>query len=253
MLNNFPWNRDKHAWPYVGKTRHPNYKNRAMTLRVGDRLRWTISRQAWAVEQGFFVQRCNDFIPREHQSAMERVVIHSIAEVKGTGEQPLTRAQKKLGWHHISHANPVGTIQTIKNYCKLDEPRYLYLYEFIKQQDQYGWVGAWDRRAEYCSVTLSWYRHYREAMKDASRAAYMTFNNKGEADFRGDLEIDEARHDKHIMEHRWSLPVPEIQRQMREGTLMLTTYERRRKALLGSAWAKPSDALDPPKDDGDLR
>jgi hypothetical protein len=222
--------------------RNGSRKSLDMNFRVGGHKRWTISHQAWAVDEGFFVQPCNDFIPKEGMGRLERPIIFALEDVS---KFPDLKPRVREG-HHISYANPNATMLTIKNYVKRGHPEYTYLAEFIKQQDEQGYIGAWDRRSAFCSKTLVWYRHYKEARKNG-KAGYLTFN--GKTAFSADIDDDEMQHDLIVMTHRKALPLAELRRRYDNGTLERTRHEQRREALGLPAWASIEHVLAPPEID----
>lgn len=138
----FQWN-NRPGWDYVGKDRvryGVEVDPRAFSIRTQTTsgIIWTVDMQAWAVTHGFFVGR---------EPIRERPVIIGINRYDST----------------FSYVEPERAMQEIERRTFRRYPRYGILLDFIKQQDQYGYTGAWDKNVQIYTPDLLWYKLYRQA------------------------------------------------------------------------------------------
>jgi hypothetical protein len=123
---------------------------------------WTVARQAWAVRQGFFVQRCAT-VPYDMGFGvrvydMERVVMHALDDC---WDHPYARyVTGHPDWHKIGWEYAHDSMKTIMRYAREGSPEYGYLLAFITQQDEYGYHGAWDPAVGAWSRTMPWFKTY---------------------------------------------------------------------------------------------
>lgn len=103
---------------------------------------WTRANQAWAVEQGFFVQR---------ELIRERAVIIGI---------------NRFDQSTFSYWEPHKTMREIERRVFLRVPGYETLYRFIEQQDRYGYTGAWGKGIDCYTRELRWYKDYVIELED---------------------------------------------------------------------------------------
>lgn len=96
---------------------------------------WTVERQAWAVERGFFVARSD---------SRNRVVLQAVNPFKPVVDY--FNQDQAIGW-------------VLRQTFFLDAG-FDVLYDFIIQQDKHGYTGAWDGQVEHFDPQLRWYKNY---------------------------------------------------------------------------------------------
>jgi hypothetical protein len=98
-------------------------------------IRWTVADQAWAVGQGFFVARSD---------MLNRVTFDSINPYDH--DERVIDQNLMLGW--------------IERHVCFNDKAHTRLWTFLKQQDQWGYSGAWDVTVERFSRRMGWYKNY---------------------------------------------------------------------------------------------
>ena len=98
-------------------------------------IRWTVADQAWAVDQGFFVARSD---------TLNRVTFEPI--------NPYDHDKRFIDQNLM-----LGFIE--RHVCFGDK-NYVRLWTFLKQQDQWGYNGAWDTAVERFSKHMIWYKNH---------------------------------------------------------------------------------------------
>ena len=180
----YPWNY-RPGWEYEGADRvvmgHA-FDPRCFSIKTQsiNGIIWTIHDQAWAVEQGFFVQR------------------------ELVRERPVIIAASRHKQDIFSYWEPARTMMEIERRVFRREHNYEKLYAFIEQQDKYGYTGAWDARCAVYSPRLVWYKLYvaefgayasQLARKSATIKAVRTRHERRLAATKADLQrrMDHAR------------------------------------------------------------
>lgn len=137
-----PINRPR--WPYIGRYRFrangEMHGPTALSIQAmsapGMAFVWSMDYQAAAVRAGFFLHRSGD---------AERVNV--------IGVNPNDK--------RFPTADGFACIRTLE---RLDFEQPLTIYwralKFIRQQDQYGYTGAWERAVMFYSPKLAWYKTY---------------------------------------------------------------------------------------------
>lgn len=157
-----PWN-NRPSLPYLGPPRD-QYRRPDFAIHTAPFYgwRWTIARQAWAIQQGFFVQRCAsvlyDMGLGYAEYDMQRPILLSMSDCWMGAHPPCGVEQPD--WHVVSWSKPAETMQTIKRHVRAGDAKYTYLLEFITQQDEHGYHNAWDHQVCVWNSTMSWFKHY---------------------------------------------------------------------------------------------
>jgi hypothetical protein len=139
---------ERPAWPYVGASRTDPYGrlrpprdfSLAQYASPGRAFIWTIEDQAWAVGEGFFLHR---------SGSIERVNVVWIDYFKHG---------------HLNNDGYAGLTELVRRnfYNQSKSPNYYNrAIKFIKQQDEWGYTGAWDKRVQFFSNRLQWYQEFR--------------------------------------------------------------------------------------------
>ena len=149
-LNGLKWN-DRPFWKYIG----PLNRTYGTCVPPETALRWGIADQAWAVKHGFFVARCQ---------TRERAVLLGLPskDPKHPRWKPMPNspAVTHEPWYVIDYYKPKTTMRTIEHCVFLGVPGFERLIQFIKQQDEYGYISCWAKPVQLYDETMMWYKIY---------------------------------------------------------------------------------------------
>lgn len=147
----YAWN-NRPRWDYIGL-----YRIKAMPRKFSikdnvketepERLRWKLEDQAWAVGEGFFVQR---------ELVQERPVIVGIH---------LNRSSQLCEWPkgvftYDDNDGSAAYREIVRRCFREPQSHYHYLLKFMQQQDEYGFTGAWDIAVQNYQRNLLWYKNF---------------------------------------------------------------------------------------------
>lgn len=144
---------ERPAWRYIGadrrdaagRPRNPGAFSVTHYGTPGIAFTWTIQDQTWAIENGFFIHRSG------LNERVNIVWIDRFHHDTDDGHASIAYMERMVFEHALDYPNMWNR-----------------LWRFIKQQDQFGYTGAWDKRVQFFSNKLTWYREYRLVKIDPS-------------------------------------------------------------------------------------
>ena len=169
--NNVQWV-ERPTFRYIGKQRH----DRGVLYRPGTHytaphsanvIKWTVADQREAVlTHNIFIERCSD--------AHNKVVITIVDKFRGT-------------------QSPAAWLVTISKGAFQGHPFFGKLYDFIQQQDEFGWSGRWDANIDRLHTWMPFirkpYAKTRAAyIQKTTRAAATRAQHALDADARARLD-----------------------------------------------------------------
>jgi hypothetical protein len=155
--------RDRRTGELIPRLRHiEDY------LKRSEAIKWERDDQAWAVGEGFFVERSR---------WMNRPVL--------TETSHLPRLKHHPRWHRIAYMDGDIAMTTVEHHACLEpESQWEKLLKFIEQQDKFGYRGAWDLQVEMFTKQLHWYKHWlldRDTRSEFDRERRRAVNAQGSA------------------------------------------------------------------------
>lgn len=170
---------ERPTWPYIGASRTDERGNprnaRHFSLAVnqspGRSFVWTVDDQAWAVREGFFLHR---------SGLAERVNIIWINRFEHDSDD---------GYASIAE------LERRNFHAQSNSPNYYRrALRFIKQQDQFGYSGAWERTVMFYSHRLQWYKDFSVRNTPGAQLSKLGNQRKAQAVKRVDIAKEARKH-----------------------------------------------------------
>jgi hypothetical protein len=143
-------------WPFKGFTQRAIARSVAIYRLPHTGIRWTREFQAWAVSEGFFVERANwDNMEAVNLIPLVNLARNPLLNLNGNrafARQTMRRIQR-------GEFTQDEVLSVIEAGAFGRDPDYERCREFIKQQDQFGHSFAWEPVIEIYSPHLKWYQN----------------------------------------------------------------------------------------------